>query len=789
MKTTAFANEMLALLYQGAAISELAQNAASSPLGSLWMALHTADPGEAGDQTTSEGPFARVAVARSGSGWAVASKGVSPVADVSFANNASGATVTITHVSIGMASGGASKIIHRGTLKNPLVIAVGDNPVIYKQSVIYEDGTIPLIVAPDPTFPSGGISGLTIASIYNVPTGITPVWTPDNGGDAGKIAVGGNGATSKLVIGLTPAAQGSISGTISATGMPSLAITVVVTAPAARLVSAANRSRLSTARATVATAFNYIRYAETPARDLTGLRGIFSNVNMIVGVANGEVGPGNSVRYRAGFVTGISGTGSNQTGAIATPVTFGDAKNGTLITSTYGLTVAAIVKTNRGVNPNTTDTKTYAEFVADGGLIEDSVINGVVVANSKITLPSLYTVVSDAGPNVSANAPYFVQLEEEVPLVTVTGITVPVAGTITIATANTSFVKVGDEVVVASATGNTSVNGTWPISSIVANTSITCTGTSSTTGTVTGSPTARFRHTSSNLVGRSDLGDMQKTSATVVDCVGSVDWSTISAGAVTTGNTYNGLTAIMGSDPTGGKNCAIIGDSIVTEVRDGNTNSPSSTLTGDARGNLAFMQRALAASNYPAMRMSCPGMSDGFYNYGDDSLRKWLCNFADTIITQLGHNYVSTAGSYTGFKNRQINLFTRYRQALRGGQGRIVATTQTPTTTSIDLWHQRPTNQTFAANFGITNYIYTNYHLDLVNPAVFLTGAAGGIDAVLDIAQITSDLAGAHAIDGYWPVDGTDYKYTTDGTHPSKDGHIGIAAALNSSVLSAALGY
>ena len=56
------------------AIANLADNAASSPLTNLYVALHTADPGESGTQSTNEisyTSYARVAVARSSAGWTV----------------------------------------------------------------------------------------------------------------------------------------------------------------------------------------------------------------------------------------------------------------------------------------------------------------------------------------------------------------------------------------------------------------------------------------------------------------------------------------------------------------------------------------------------------------------------------------------------------------------------------------------------------------------------------------------------------------------------------------------
>jgi hypothetical protein len=53
-KGNTFENDLLKLIFNATAIANIADNAAASPLTNLFVALHTADPGEAGDQTTSE---------------------------------------------------------------------------------------------------------------------------------------------------------------------------------------------------------------------------------------------------------------------------------------------------------------------------------------------------------------------------------------------------------------------------------------------------------------------------------------------------------------------------------------------------------------------------------------------------------------------------------------------------------------------------------------------------------------------------------------------------------------
>ncbi len=89
------------------------------------MALHTADPGEAGTQTTSEADYtgyARVAVTRNGAGWSVTGNTASNAAEVTFPECTGGAN-TITHVSVGLASSGASQILYKGALTAPLEVS------------------------------------------------------------------------------------------------------------------------------------------------------------------------------------------------------------------------------------------------------------------------------------------------------------------------------------------------------------------------------------------------------------------------------------------------------------------------------------------------------------------------------------------------------------------------------------------------------------------------------------------------------------------------------------------
>ena len=99
--------------------------------GSFYISLHSADPGEAGNQTTNEisyTGYARVAVARSGAGWSVSSATVSNVASVQFGECTAG-TATAAYFAIGTALSGAGQIVISGALDASRSISSGITPI------------------------------------------------------------------------------------------------------------------------------------------------------------------------------------------------------------------------------------------------------------------------------------------------------------------------------------------------------------------------------------------------------------------------------------------------------------------------------------------------------------------------------------------------------------------------------------------------------------------------------------------------------------------------------------
>lgn len=129
-KGNTFENDFLKLIFNATAIANIADNAASSPLTNLYVSLHTADPGEGGDQTTSEATYtsyARVAVARTSGGWTVTANAVSNTAAITFPT-ATGGTNTITHFAVGTASSSTGKVLYKGALTSSLSVSNGIAP-------------------------------------------------------------------------------------------------------------------------------------------------------------------------------------------------------------------------------------------------------------------------------------------------------------------------------------------------------------------------------------------------------------------------------------------------------------------------------------------------------------------------------------------------------------------------------------------------------------------------------------------------------------------------------------
>lgn len=141
-KGDTFENDFLKLIFNATAIADLAENDTTTPATDLHVSLHTADPGETGNQTTNETAYtgyARRPVARTSGGWTVTNNSVSPVANIDFGECTASPGGAITHAAVGVALSGTGKILWKGALSASITMAVGVIPRIKTTSTVTED--------------------------------------------------------------------------------------------------------------------------------------------------------------------------------------------------------------------------------------------------------------------------------------------------------------------------------------------------------------------------------------------------------------------------------------------------------------------------------------------------------------------------------------------------------------------------------------------------------------------------------------------------------------------------
>ena len=130
------------LIFNAAAIANIADNAGSGPLTVLWASLHTSDPGEAGGQDTNEASYtgyARVSVARTTAGFVVTNNSVSPVSAITFGQQTNTGTSTVTHAAVGTASSGAGKLLVSGTVTPNISMAQNVTPSLTTATALTVD--------------------------------------------------------------------------------------------------------------------------------------------------------------------------------------------------------------------------------------------------------------------------------------------------------------------------------------------------------------------------------------------------------------------------------------------------------------------------------------------------------------------------------------------------------------------------------------------------------------------------------------------------------------------------
>jgi hypothetical protein len=140
-KSSTFENDLVKLIFNATAIANVADNAATSPLTSLYVSLHTADPTDAGNQTSSEisyTGYARIAVARTSGGWTVTGSSASPVSNIDFGAMTAGTGGTVTYFAVGTAVSGTGKILYAGPVSPTISVVAGVTPRLGTGTTITE---------------------------------------------------------------------------------------------------------------------------------------------------------------------------------------------------------------------------------------------------------------------------------------------------------------------------------------------------------------------------------------------------------------------------------------------------------------------------------------------------------------------------------------------------------------------------------------------------------------------------------------------------------------------------
>lgn len=206
-KSNSFETSLLNHIFNNAAIANVGDATglpASATAGSLHVSLHTADPGEAGTQSTSETAYtnyARIAVARSAAGWTVSGNTVSNTAAINFAT--CGATgSTLLYWGIGTAASGAGVLLYKGPLSSAAQgMALGestDDTMTIKNHALAVDDRIAFFAMGNLALP-GNITEGTVYFVKTVPSVDTITLATTSGGTTVDITSDGQAMAFKIV--------------------------------------------------------------------------------------------------------------------------------------------------------------------------------------------------------------------------------------------------------------------------------------------------------------------------------------------------------------------------------------------------------------------------------------------------------------------------------------------------------------------------------------------------------------------------------------------------------------
>jgi hypothetical protein len=196
-KSNSWENSLLLLLFQNTGVANVGDATGlrgSTVAGSLYWGLHTADPGEAGSQTTGETAYtsyARQPAARSSGGFTVTANSVAPAANVDFPKCTGASSDLLTHWSLGTAVSGTGVLLYSGELGKAqgvfTALASNDTLTVPGVNSLAVNDRICVHALPGTSLPTG----LTDGTVYFVKT---------VSGSAVTLAATAGGATIDLTV-------------------------------------------------------------------------------------------------------------------------------------------------------------------------------------------------------------------------------------------------------------------------------------------------------------------------------------------------------------------------------------------------------------------------------------------------------------------------------------------------------------------------------------------------------------------------------------------------------------
>lgn len=203
-----FENDLLLLIFNNTNIANVGDATGlrgSTTAGSLYVSLHSADPGEGGNQTTSEisyTGYARVAVARSAAGWTIASNQVSNTAAITFGERTDVGSVDVVWAAVGTDSSGTGKVLARfpvgvATPGKEFTAATTDVITIPGHSLAV-DNRVAFHPTPESTLPTGITEG-TVYWVKTVASNDITISTTQ-GGATVDITAAGAGVVNRIII-------------------------------------------------------------------------------------------------------------------------------------------------------------------------------------------------------------------------------------------------------------------------------------------------------------------------------------------------------------------------------------------------------------------------------------------------------------------------------------------------------------------------------------------------------------------------------------------------------------